>query len=519
MSSRAQRMRARLGGAGHRRVRVILQRLIILWFVALLITGATAAWGLASVREHVETTRTTITPLVDATHEMQGALLQAQTASRGFVISQDEDFAQDYVRATADLTAAQERLETIAAGRLPEIQRMNDAVDEWLVLTRTPDSSSPRSTTNLQQTAAAMDEALAQLDGLSDTAVELRKQSRTELNRSMRAAGIALLAAALVSSAVILVALRRVDQLLAVPLLNLQRTVARQSQSEADAVADTSRGAVELIHLAKTFNEAVREAREVAAQRERTVEQLHELNRQKSMFVSTTNHELRTPLTSISGYVEMLQDGDYGKITPEQDRVLNVVHRNTNRLLLLIEDLLLINKLDQEQEGRSRHYRELDLADCASRVMTNLVPQATRGQVSLTDELAGSWPVLGDRDRLERAITNVVGNAVKFTPPGGTVTLSLSRTPDGTGARLLCEDTGMGIPAQEIDLLFTSFTRASNAADQQIPGTGLGLVIMRTIVEQHGGTVGLRSVEGEGTTVIMDLPLVPEDGAAPLSQG
>ena len=519
MSSRAQRMRARLGSAGHRRVRVILQRLVALWFLALLITGATAAWGLASVREHVETTRTTITPLVDATHEMQGTLLRAQTAARGYVISQDEDFAQEYVRATADLTDAQEQLETVAAGRLSQIQRMNEAVDEWLVLTRRPDGPSPRSTSDLQQTAAAMDEALAELGSLRADVVELRTQSRAELNRSMRVAGIALLVAAVVSSAVILVALRRVDQLLAAPLLNLQCTVVRQSQGETDAVADTSRGAVELIHLAKTFNEAVREAREVADQRERTVEQLHELNRQKSMFVSTTNHELRTPLTSISGYVEMLQDGDYGELTPEQDRVLNVVHRNTSRLQLLIEDLLLINKLDQEQQGRSRHYRELDLADCASRVMTNLVPQATRGQVTLADEIAGTWPVLGDRDRLERAITNVVGNAVKFTPPGGTVTLSLSRTPDGAGARFTCQDTGMGIPAQDIDLLFTSFTRASNAADQQIPGTGLGLVIVRTIVEQHGGTVDLRSVEGKGTTVIMDLPLVSEDGAAPPREG
>lgn len=122
--------------------------------------------------------------------------------------------------------------------------------------------------------------------------------------------------------------------------------------------------------------------------------------------------------------------------------------------------------------------------------------------------------MLGDRDRLERAITNVVGNAVKFTPPGGTVTLSLSRTADGHGVRLSCEDTGMGIPAKEIDSLFTSFTRASNAADQQIPGTGLGLVIVRTIVEQHGGTVELRSIEGEGTTVTIDVPLAPAEGPA-----
>nr|WP_238400079.1 HAMP domain-containing sensor histidine kinase [Kocuria indica] len=234
------------------------------------------------------------------------------------------------------------------------------------------------------------------------------------------------------------------------------------------------------------------------------------------MFVSTTNHELRTPLTSISGYVEMLQDGDYGQITPEQDRVLEVVQRNTRRLQLLIEDLLLINRLDQEQDEHAKNHRELDLAECVSRVMTNLVPQATNGQVSVTGEFTEPWLVLGDRDRLERAIINVVGNAVKFTPPGGTVTLTLTPTATGRGVRFRCEDTGMGIPANEIDSLFTSFTRASNAAAQQIPGTGLGLVIVRTIVEQHGGVVGLRSSEGEGTTVTVDLPLAPvQKKAAP----
>ena len=146
--------------------------------------------------------------------------------------------------------------------------------------------------------------------------------------------------------------------------------------------------------------------------------------------------------------------------------------------------------------------------------MTNLVPQATNGRVSVMGEFTGPWLVLGDRDRLERAITNVVGNAVKFTPPGGTVTLSLARTATGRGVRFSCEDTGMGIPANEIGSLFTSFTRASNAAAQQIPGTGLGLVIVRTIVEQHGGSVELSSVEGEGTTVTLDLPLAPSAEAA-----
>ena len=312
MSSRAARARAVVGRAGNRTVRVILQRLVILWFVVLLGTGVTAVWGFATVRQHVETTRTTITPLVDATHEMHETLLRAQTAARGYAVSQDVVFAQDYVRATSDLGEVRERFENLAAGRLPQIQHMNEAVDRWLSLTRRPDSSSPRPRLNLRQAAAAMNEALDELRNLTQDVEGLREQSQADLNRTMTAANTAVIVAALVATIIIMNALWRVDRLLAAPLLNLQSTVARQRDGEPDALADTSRGALEVVNLAKTFNAFTREACVVAQQRERTVAQLHELNRQKSMFVSTTNHELRTPLTSISGYVEMLQDGDYG---------------------------------------------------------------------------------------------------------------------------------------------------------------------------------------------------------------
>ena len=355
-----------------------------------------------------------------------------------------------------------------------------------------------------------MDRALGTLEDVRADASRLREQRRADLNRSMTLAAAAVVTAAMLSIAVAFLALGRADRALGAPLLALQCTVARQRAGDHDAVADTSHGAAEVVDLAASFNAFTREARDVAEQRERTLEQLTELNRQKSVFVSTTNHELRTPLTSISGYVEMLQDGDFGSVGPEQARVLEVVRRNTERLRLLIEDLLLINKLDQDQENRSARHCVLDLAECVSGVVTNLVPQAAAGEVTVHADTDGSWPVFGDRDRLERAVTNVVGNAIKFTPPHGAVSLTLEGTPDGTGVRLTCTDTGMGIPEKEVGSLFTSFTRASNATAQQVPGTGLGLVIMRTIVEQHGGSVALESVEGEGTTVTLNLPLATQ---------
>ena len=497
-------------GVRHRGVRAILLQVLALLCLALLFTGATALWGLHTVQLNVAATRTTITPLMDATHQVEATLLRAQTAARGYSVSGDQAFAREYAEATADLTAARDVLGEVAAGRLPQLRSLNESVDTWLGLTREPGRDTPRRSLDLPTTTSAMDRALGTLEDVRADASRLREERRADLNRSMTLAAAAVVTAAMLSIAVAFLALGRADRALGAPLLALQCTVARQRAGDHDAVAETSHGALEVVGLAASFNAFTREARDVVEQRERTLEQLTELNHQKSVFVSTTNHELRTPLTSISGYVEMLQDGDFGSVGPEQARVLEVVRRNTERLRLLIEDLLLINKLDQDRENRSARHRVMDLAECVSGVVTNLVPQAAAGEVTVHVDTDGSWPVFGDRDRLERAVTNVVGNAIKFTPPHGAVSLTLEGTSGGTGVRLTCTDTGMGIPEKEVGSLFTSFTRASNATAQQVPGTGLGLVIMRTIVEQHGGSVALESVEGEGTTVTLNLPLATQ---------
>lgn len=235
----------------------------------------------------------------------------------------------------------------------------------------------------------------------------------------------------------------------------------------------------------------------------RYVTSLEDLDRQKSDFTATTSHELRTPLTSIAGYLELLTDGDFGDLEPAQTRALDVVARNVDRLRSLIDDLLLLNRLDsgQADTARTRH----DVRSGPVRVVEQLTPIAGSAQVQLEleqdDQPIHVW---GDAQQIERAVGNLASNAVKFTPAGGSVRLTTTRV--GDEVRITCTDTGMGIPAQDRERLFTRFFRASNAQAEHVPGTGLGLVIVLTIAEAHGGHVELESAEGEGTTVTLTLP-------------
>ncbi|MEN3120790.1 ATP-binding protein [Janibacter sp. LM] len=237
---------------------------------------------------------------------------------------------------------------------------------------------------------------------------------------------------------------------------------------------------------------------------QRYVASLEDLDEQKSVFMATTSHELRTPLTSIAGYLELLEDGDYGPLTEPQTRALVVVSRNVQRLRSLIDDLLLLNRLDSGQANTERCVH--DVSDSATRVVEELAPVACSAQVELVLERGDGTLVHADQTQLERAIGNLVSNALKFTPAGGHVRLTTSRA--GDEVRVRVADTGMGIPEEDQARLFTRFYRASNAQAGEVPGTGLGLVIVKTIAESHQGRVELASVVGEGTTVTLVLPVV-----------
>ncbi len=225
------------------------------------------------------------------------------------------------------------------------------------------------------------------------------------------------------------------------------------------------------------------------------------LERLRDAFVAAVSHELRTPLTSISGFLEMLGDqehelGDAGRT------YLGVIRRGTTRLQSIVEDLLLVAEI--EADRLELDPAPTDLAELAAGAVEAALPAAAEQGIELVLDVQRRLPLDADADRLGQVLDNLVSNALKFTPPGGTVVVSGS---NGDGSlRLEVTDTGIGIPHEELGQLFSRFYRASSATRRAIPGTGLGLVIARAIVEGHGGTIGLESREGEGTRVTVTLP-------------
>lgn len=239
---------------------------------------------------------------------------------------------------------------------------------------------------------------------------------------------------------------------------------------------------------------------------ERTaVEKLREVDRVKESFVSSVSHELRTPITSIVGYLEMLEDGTFGDLNPAQADAVARVSANSSRLLLLIDDLLTLSRV--EDDGLVLADRALDLRALVRSGYDVVAPGWASRDLDVCLTLPGEpVPFLGDRDMIERVVVNLVGNAVKFTPDGGRVDVCL--TSDADCAVIEVRDTGIGIPAAESGQIFSRFFRSSAAQKQAIPGSGLGLSIARAVVEKHGGRIELESAHGSGTTFRVWLPIV-----------
>ncbi|MEV5440504.1 ATP-binding protein [Streptomyces sp. NPDC052682] len=240
------------------------------------------------------------------------------------------------------------------------------------------------------------------------------------------------------------------------------------------------------------------------------VEELRALDRAKSDFLSTVSHELRTPLTSIVGYIELLEDEDTGPLTGTQHKMLDVIARNAHRLRTLIEDLLTLSRI--ESGKYTSHKKPVDLRHLVTAAVDAIRPAAEAAAVHL-DADCPDRPLVceADSDQLDRVLMNLLSNAVKFTPHNGQVRVHAAQQ-DGH-AVISVSDTGIGIPDAEQKQLFTRFFRASNANDAAIPGTGLGLTIVRTIIDNHGGTTEIHSRQGQGTTVTARLPLTATDQA------
>ena len=237
------------------------------------------------------------------------------------------------------------------------------------------------------------------------------------------------------------------------------------------------------------------------------LERLRALVEDQETLIALVAHELRAPLASIEGYVEVLLDGELGGLSPEQARALDVVGRNAVRLRALLDELRPGPRPPVTPAPRATGER-VDVGTVVASAVELLRPAARLAGVGLTLEPSASAGVVaGEGPRLEQAVVNVLGNAVKYTPRGGSVAVRVLR--ERREVVVEVADTGIGIPEDDLDHLTEPWFRASNAAASAVAGTGLGLSIVRDVLEEHGGRLAVSSSLGSGTTVRLHLPTAP----------
>ncbi len=236
-------------------------------------------------------------------------------------------------------------------------------------------------------------------------------------------------------------------------------------------------------------------------------DRLKELDAQKTEFVSLASHQLRGPLTAIKGYGSMLLEGDFGELSPMIKDAVEKMYKSTNDLVVIVGDYLDVSRIEQ---GRMQYdFSRFDLKELVSTVVTELRPNVENAHLTLDFDTspAPNYTTHADKGKIKQVISNIVDNAIKYTPKGGIHIWLSTKTKDK--ALISISDTGVGIHPDVIPKLFQKFTRAPNASETNILGTGLGLYVAKKMIEAHNGRVWAESAgQGKGSTFFIELDLV-----------
>lgn len=237
------------------------------------------------------------------------------------------------------------------------------------------------------------------------------------------------------------------------------------------------------------------------------VANLRELDKLKSDFISVAAHQLRTPLSGVKWVLKLILDGDLGEITESQKGMLKRGYETNEKMIQLVNDLLNVSRIENGNFGYK--FERNDFTKLINLLIENTVlPSKERNIEVRLENRAGQLPeFLFDPEKLLIALQNIVDNAMKYTFPGGKVTIDVNRR--GEYVEIKISDTGVGIPKQDLPKLFSKFFRATNVIHLQTDGSGLGLFIVKSIIMRHGGQIWVDSVEGKGSTFTVLVPLEP----------
>jgi signal transduction histidine kinase len=254
------------------------------------------------------------------------------------------------------------------------------------------------------------------------------------------------------------------------------------------------------------------ELKEKSAQLQTANIELSEANKHKSQFLANVSHELRSPLNAIIGSTDNMLDGIIGELNEKQARYLSRTQTNAEHLSLLIEDLLDLSVIESGKMDIKA--KNVSLANLVIEVAESLRPVAEKKPVDLEiGSIDAGLTAWADRDRIVQVLNNLIGNAVKFTPAEGRVTVAAQS--DGNGwVQVSVADTGQGIPAEQADKIFDEFYQIPQSDGPKAKGMGLGLTIAKKLVEKHGGKIWVRSEPAKGSTFFFALPASKPDDAA-----
>jgi len=228
-------------------------------------------------------------------------------------------------------------------------------------------------------------------------------------------------------------------------------------------------------------------------------------NRNSVDFLYLVIHQLKKPLSVMRVSLQMLLRGDFGVISKEQEDIIRKMSGRNETLLCLVDDLMQMAKL--EERGYTLRLTPVDILNIVESAVANQQDEIEKKKITLVwEELKiKSFPVMIDRERMSLALQNIIDNAVKYTPEGGTIKISFGVNP--RKIKLRVQDSGIGIPETEKKKLFTKFFRGTNAVKMDTVGSGLGLFIAKTIIEGHGGKISFTSKENGGSTFYVELPM------------
>jgi signal transduction histidine kinase len=493
----------RLANSSLRKQYVVSLCLVVLALVlATLVSAMAVIWAAATTRDHADR----IVALQVANRDLLQDMTYAEAGLRGYALSHDSTALQPYLSAMGQVPQEEQSLRLLteddpALSRAVEAQ--HSAISAWIQR-----YAEPRTTAG-----PAMDQKLFMRGRWlfndfrgTNKDVALRIDAATDvlherMQRILIAALVVVILVPLLAAAAVLYAARQLSRSVVDPLTELSAVLERLRAGDNEARA-VVRGPAEVRRIAAELNMLTVENLRASEVEADVLTQLETIDRVRTDLVSTVSHELRTPLTSIKGYLELLQDELMDQLSPQQTTMLGAIRRNLDRLNELIANLLALSRAEETQ----LNVEQIDLRAVAAEVAMDIRLTARSQDITVrTVQSAAPVVVHGDRSQLIRAVQNLATNAIKFSRPGGAVELRVTES-DGE-AVLEVADEGIGIPAADLSGLGSRFYRASNAVKAEIAGTGLGLRIVQTILSRHEGNLAVSSVEGEGTTFTLRVPL------------